>query len=75
MRSSFCPILSVYFQKTIEGLSLKSLSEFASVEEAKSHIEKRERMISADVMRILMFNVGLYDWFMSQTEGLAKVSA
>jgi len=32
-------------------------------------------MISSDVMRVLMFNAGLYDWFMSQTEGLAKVAA
>jgi len=68
---SFKRILS----KTIEGLQLKSLSEFASIEDARSHIEKRERMISSDVMRVLMFNAGLYDWFMSQTEGLAKVAA
>lgn len=54
---------------------MKSLSEFASVEEARTYIERRERMIGADVMRILMFNVGLYDWFMSQTDGLAKVAA
>lgn len=54
---------------------MKSLSEFASIEEARTHIERHERMISSDVMRVLMFNAGLYDWFMSQTEGLAKVAA
>ena len=54
---------------------MKSLSEFASIEEARTHIEKRERMISSDVMRVLMFNAGLYDWFMSQSEGLSKVAA
>ena len=54
---------------------MKSLSEFTSIEEARTHIEKHERMINADVVRLLMLNTGLYDWFMSQTEGLAKVAA
>ena len=54
---------------------MKSLSEFTSIEEARTHIEKHERMINADVVRLLMLNAGLYDWFMSQTEGLAKVAA